>query len=322
MSTIPLFDLHQDVLLHMQHREIYPRKNHWQTNFDLLSESPIRILITTAFPHVVNETDYYDSSSEESILKDLDTYISFCKKNNQWIILENKQDLGSVKDSSTKKGMILHIEGVNTVSNTTRGWGHVQNLYEKGVRSFGPVWNISNALGGGTHDEVKGLTPFGEQFIEWVEAKNVILDCAHMNKQTFWDTVHITHRPLLVSHGGSASFCPNIRNYDDEQIHAIAQSNGVIGICCVSSFISKEPLVTIEHFMNHIKYLVNLAGVDHIAFGTDFGGIFRAFIKELDSVKMLEKLQVIFKQYGYSQEDTEKVFWNNAYRVITNHLSG
>ena len=81
--------------------------------------------------------------------------------------------------------------------------------------------------------------------------------------------IETTKDPVIISHANARSICDHTRNLSDEQIKALAEKKGVIGITFYPEFLSKKK-TTINDVIKHIEYISNLVGVDYIGLGPDF----------------------------------------------------
>ncbi len=126
------------------------------------------------------------------------------------------------------------------------------------------------------HRRGERLTAKGKAFIEQLDAQRIFVDLAHINKEGFWDAVkvHDASLPLISTHTGVEGVRPHWRNLDDDQLKAIADSGGVIGIIFQSGFLSRpggprDGRMVIEH----IAHIVETVGEDFAAIGSDYDGM-------------------------------------------------
>jgi len=84
------------------------------------------------------------------------------------------------------------------------------------------------------------------------------------------DSIAVSQKPVIVSHGNARSVCDSKRNLPDEIIDAIAGNGGVIGINGYPAFVSLKEHPTLEEFIDHIDYMVQRAGIDHVCIGMDY----------------------------------------------------
>ena len=276
----------------------------------------MRIATVTAFPHVSNNEAYLDAKTNSIIEVDLTRYGKICKENATWRIIKDEDSFRSSFDSVSPRGIVLHIEGLNSFTGDPTSWKMLERWYELGLRSVGIVWNLSNSLGGGTLDTTRRLTPLGRDVINWLQRKNMIVDFAHMNEATFWDAADIVRGPIVISHGNSRSICDDPRNYTDEQLQRVAASGGIIGVFFSKKFLVSGRDATIGDVIVHIDHLRNIMGIDHVAIGTDFGGILSGFPGKLQAVDRLPLLWDALVEHGYDHASIEKIAYVNALRVI------
>jgi len=315
MSSFSLIDLHQDLLLHIKHREFYPQE-HWQTNFEKLSRANGRLVTATAFP-VPPKENYFDSVTNELIESDLKEYNTYCIQDPRFFIVRGCEDVTKAVQNAESKdvcGILLHVEGLNVFENND--WTRLEHWYDIGWRSLGIVWNLTNGLGGGTKDPIQGLTRLGAEVIEWCQHKRMIIDFAHMNERTFFDVMKIVQGPIIVSHGNAYTLCSNQRNYTDEQLRCVAERDGVVGIFFAKTFLTGEQIATVTDVANHMDHFRKVMGIDHIAIGSDFGGIITGMVKGLDAIDRMPLLWQELEQRGYSFEMIEKIAWKNTTRVL------
>jgi membrane dipeptidase len=153
--------------------------------------------------------------------------------------------------------------------------------------------------------------------ITWLQARNMIVDFAHMNRPTFWDAIKLVQGPIYVSHGNACAHCPSPRNLADDQLHAVAASGGVVGIFFANTYVvGRGKPGSVIDVARHIDHCVDIMGIEHIALGTDFGGIITGLVKGLESVACLPHLWEELSHRGYSNADMELIAWKNAARVL------
>jgi membrane dipeptidase len=115
--------------------------------------------------------------------------------------------------------------------------------------------------------------------------------------------------------------CDSPRNYSDEQLRAIAESGGVIGIFFSKKFITGKGMpALISNVVSHIQHIRKIASDDCVALGTDFGGIISGFPERLSSVSELPNLFSALRDEGFTEEMIEKICHKNAERVLKAYL--
>lgn len=309
-----IFDLHQDLMTHIRFRD--EMGQYKQTDFSMLEGSEVDLVVATAFP--LPKNDYHLSPGVNALItEELQMYKDFVALSDRWALVKNSADF-----MSGRKKLILHLEGLNVFDDEEESWQQLDDWVAQGVRSIGTHWNIDNQLGAGTLNENGGLTELGLEVIKYLEKNKIVFDLAHIGRGAFFDAAEAVNRPLYVSHGNVDALCPNIRNYTDEQLNIIAKSGGVIGVFFANTFVvGKDKVGSIENLVEHIDYLKNLIGIEHIALGSDFGGIISGSLTGLSSVEDYSNLEKILKNNGYSEDEVSLIFSKNAERVLQDHLS-
>jgi membrane dipeptidase len=144
-----------------------------------------------------------------------------------------------------KMAALLGVEGGHMIEHEI---AKLEALYNRGVRYLTITWNNSTGWATSAADETtpggavnsdgkKGLTAFGKEVIQRMNELGMMVDVSHVGEQTFWDIVQLTNKPIIASHSCVWNLCPHRRNLKDEQIKAIAQSDGVIFLNFYAGFI-------------------------------------------------------------------------------------
>lgn len=163
-----------------------------------------------------------------------------------------------------------------------------------------------------------GLTDRGRDFIRQLDAKNVFVDLAHISKRGFWDAVavHDKTKPLLVTHTGISGVFEHWRNLDDDQLRAIADTGGTIGVMYQSSFLG-DPLWTgrARSIVDHLAHIVNTVGADHASLGSDWDG---AIVTPRDMPTCLElpRLVQLMIDRGFTDDTIRKILGQSFLRVV------
>jgi membrane dipeptidase len=120
------------------------------------------------------------------------------------------------------------------------------------------------------------LTPRGVDCVRALDARRVFVDLAHIHRRGFFDAVEAHDRslPLIVSHTGVCGVTPHWRNLDDDQLRAIANTGGVIGVMYQSSFLGDRLLSGhATSIIDHLEHIIRTVGEDHAALGSDWDGM-------------------------------------------------
>lgn len=192
-----------------------------------------------------------------------------------------------------------------------------------------------------------GLTSFGVSLIEEMERLGILPDLTHMNAGSFFDSLEVVKKPVLVSHIGVQAVCPNPNNLSDERIKAIGANGGVIGMEMVKTeveweYAKKKRPVTWENVIRHIDHIAALIGIDHVGIGLDFDNfdmvhnIHRAMCPAPGSIEgfytgvpledhMLDEpnkpsdgwvIAEYMVRHGFTDEEIRKVLGGNMMRLL------
>jgi membrane dipeptidase len=163
-----------------------------------------------------------------------------------------------------------------------------------------------------------GLTSRGKQYVECLNDARIFVDLAHVDKKTFWDAVaaHNPHLPIMVSHTGMSGVHDHWRNLDDEQLHAVANTGGLVGAMYHSEFLG-DPLFRgrAESVVLHLEHAVRLAGEDHVALGSDWDGAI-CTPRDMPTCLELPRLVDIMLKRGWRERTVRKVLGENFIQVL------
>lgn len=161
-----------------------------------------------------------------------------------------------------------------------------------------------------------GLTRFGEQVLDVNNELGIVTDLAHINDRAYYDVLERTNRPVVVSHTAVFSLCNHFRCLTDDQIRALAENGGVMGVVFYSRFLDEDvESANLETLMRHLAYVADLVGVDHVGFGTDFDGVGTQPLV-LPEVSQILKVTQAMMDFGFSEEEIMKMWGGNNMRVL------
>jgi membrane dipeptidase len=216
---------------------------------------------------------------------------------------------------------ILHYEGAEAIDPQLNV---LEVLYAAGLRSLGLVWSRPNIFaqgvpfGLGSPDTGPGLTMAGRNLVNACNQLGVLVDLSHLNQQGFWDVAEISSAPLVATHSNAYALSPVTRNLTDEQIDAIAESGGLIGVNFSVAFTradgEKEPDTPLAELARHFAYIADRVGVEHVAFGSDFDGT--TVPTELGDAAGLPRLVDELRKMGFDDKDLKKMGTRNWLRVL------
>ena len=218
---------------------------------------------------------------------------------------------------------VIHFEGAEPIAEDL---SNLENFYQNGLRSVGLVWSRPNAFGYGvpfkfpaSPDIGPGLTSAGKELVQACNRMGILIDVSHLNEKGFWDVEKTSAAPLVATHSCVHEICPMPRNLTDKQLDAIKNSQGLVGLNFAVEFIrddgKRNRETPISKMVEHIRYVADRIGVEHIALGSDFDGA--AIPNELKDVAGLPKLLTALSQNGFDADAINKIAHENWFRVLT-----
>ena len=236
-------------------------------------------------------------------------------------VCRNAGDIESCLDDGAL-AVVLHIEGAEAID---ANFELLDVLYAAGLRSLGPVWSRPNAFGHGvpfrcpsSPDTGPGLTDLGKALIAACNRLRILVDLSHLNERGFWDTAELSTAPLVATHSNAHAISPHSRNLTDQQLAAIRQSGGLVGVNFATAFLRPDGRhdkdTPVDLIVRHVEHLLEHLGEDGVGFGSDFDG---AMIPaELGDAAGLQILVRALHQRGFSQRLIEKLCFQNWLRVL------
>lgn len=320
-----LVDTHNDTMMHVVDEETWLPKldiggrTDLHIDIDKLEKGGIDIAYFAAF----NEGFNRDTEKSLSATLSLTNALYFTERENKdkFKIIRELEDIEELLQEK-KLGALPTIEGAYGFDE--ENWKELLSQFlDLGVRVIAFTWNYSNHLAEGISrtygedlDEVspKGLTSLGKKMVEEMNKLGMVVDVSHMSKESFWDTIEISKYPIIASHSGVDAIRDHPRNLDDQQLKALAKNGGVVGIVLSKNFLSDKKTANVEDFVDHIDYVVDLIGEDHVGIGSDFDG---TTIPEdiKDSSEMYKIVDEMFSR-GYEDKSIEKILGGNMLRVL------
>ncbi len=198
-----------------------------------------------------------------------------------------------------------------------------------------------------------GLTNFGEEVVREMNRIGMIVDISHVSADTMRHALSVSDRPLMASHSSAFALAPHPRNVPDDVLELVRANNGVVMVNFYPPFVSRAgaqqaagmfavqrdlkdrlgddaaveaelermieadpyPEVTVGDVVDHIEYVAEVAGVDHVGIGSDFDGI-EAIPVGLEDVSTYPAITVELLDRGWQEPDIRKVLGENALRVL------
>jgi membrane dipeptidase len=170
-----------------------------------------------------------------------------------------------------KDGVIAFYAHCQPASPAPRDLRALDTAYNKGLRSFMLTYNRMDNIGVGCTERVDaGLSMFGLEVVKHCNDIGVIVDVSHCGHLTTMDACRHSKEPVNANHTAARGLYSHARGKSDEALRAIADTGGVIGVVAVPFFLTDKASPTIEVMLDHIDYIADLVGWQHVAVGTDW----------------------------------------------------
>ncbi|MFQ5624166.1 MAG: dipeptidase [Paracoccaceae bacterium] len=231
--------------------------------------------------------------------------------------------VGDIRECLAKGTLaaIMHIEGAEAIDT---GFDALEVLHRAGLRSLGPVWSRPNAFGHGVPfrfpsdgDTGPGLTGAGKELVRECNRLGIMIDLSHLNMAGFRDVAKISNAPLVATHSNAHAICPHARNLTDDQLSAIRDSDGMVGINFAVAFLRPDGQMSdtgLDTVMRHLDHLIGKLGDDRVGFGSDFDGA--VIPSEIGDCSGLPALRAAMAAHGIDDALMRKLCHGNWLRVL------
>lgn len=186
-----------------------------------------------------------------------------------WMRIETVADLDRAK-AEGKIGLIMGWQNSRPIAD------ELDRLYffrRLGLRIMQLTYNFRNALGDGCLEpEEAGLTLLGRDAVRIKNELGIAIDLSHVGQRTMLDTIEASEQPVLITHANARALANLERNKTDDIIRLVTEKGGFIGASiygpmCWDGDPNRKP--RIDDFLRHLDYIVNIAGIENVGFGTD-----------------------------------------------------
>lgn len=192
---------------------------------------------------------------------------------------------------------------------------NVKEFYDMGVRAITLSHNYNNDICDASRDTVAewgGLSPFGYKVVEKMNELGIMVDVSHVASSTLQDVLECSKAPIIATHSGVWAIKNHPRNLKDEEIMAIAEKGGLIQVATGRFFLSHLPKaqVNVATLVDHIDYVKNLVGIEHVGIGTDFDG--GGGVVGLEHAGKMKNVTIEMLRRGYTCDEIA-LFWGGNF---------
>lgn len=228
-------------------------------------------------------------------------------------------------------GIVPSLEGASALGDDLE---RLRLFVDRGLRCVGLTWNSRNALATGLGHDDDGLTPFGRAAVREMNRLGILIDLSHIGPVSFREVIRETEAPVIASHSNARAVHDHPRNLDDEQLDAIREVNGFVGVVFYPEFVGEAP-VDVDNVIDHVDYLVDRIGLDSVGVGADFidyaldqvieelskeeevyaASNFR-YPKGLEDCRKMGNFVSSLRRRGYTNSDVRKIAGENFIRLM------
>lgn len=261
-------------------------------------------------------------------LRRIDIFLSELERSPNFVLARTTRDILDAKRAG-KRALVMTIEGAGPIREDLYLLRHFSRL---GMRSVCLCWFKANPSGDGVGETRNGgLSNFGRELIAEMNRLGMLVDISQCSPKTVADVLAVSRHPVMASHSNAAGCYPHRRNLTDEQLRAVADRGGIIGLTSFPAHV-RDGTPGINEFLDHFDYVVNLVGVDHVGLGLNIiphsVEVASAFFDRskieyssmwlpgLEDIDRLPDLTRALLHRGYAEGDVEKIMGGNLLRVL------
>lgn len=273
----------------------------------------------------------------ESVLKEMYSHHNLFDYYPEKIMQINTVEDIEKAHKEKKVGVIFSLQNAAPIGTDFYKWSILSKL---GLKVCQLTYNEPNVFGSGCMSDADGgLTFYGKQAVREMNRQGILIDLSHVGERTSLETIESSSQPCIFSHSNSRKVTPTTkRNLTDEMIVEVSKKGGIVGLSSHAFLCHHTEGIqpTLEDYMDHFVYLLELVGPDHIAIGTDiyeyytkfywetktkllynspwfFETVFNADLKRVDQYGNIARGLVAI---GLSDEEVKKILGLNYLRVF------
>jgi membrane dipeptidase len=243
--------------------------------------------------------------------------------------------------TSGRLGVLLGFQNATIIESDLR---NLDTLHKQGTRCIQLTYNSRNLLGDGCTERTNaGLSDFGIAVVERMNALGIVVDLSHCGEATSRDGIRFSKRPPAFTHTMCKAIYDHVRAKPDDQIRAMADQGGMIGIATLGYFIGPTADTNFDDYLRHVDHAVKVAGIDHVGLASDYSirGIeatqtrenwyvprltsfapeyrvrWPPWIRELDPPERFRNIAHGLAKRGYRTAHIEKIVGGNWVRYFT-----
>jgi membrane dipeptidase len=309
-----VFDGHCDTLLRVAEgkHKLSERSTEGHIDLPRLRDGGVTAQVFAIFV----EDKHLPAGAAAQTLRVLDTFYGELQDNADGLLLATRAEDVERAKAEGKVAAIVGCEGAESLQGDL---ALLRMFHSLGLRLLTVAWSRRNQAADGAWEARTGggLTSFGVKLVEECNQLGVVLDISHLAPAGVTDVLEVSSAPVIASHSNAHALCPNPRNLTDDQLLALAEKGGVVGVTFVPAFLSqKDKETSVDTLLDHVDHIVQVAGTDYVGLGSDFDGFRPPEPKGLEDVTCMPAITAGLVQRGYAEEDVRKILGGNLMRVF------
>ena len=235
-----------------------------------------------------------------------------------WLAVVRTAGEAEAARAAGKLYAFLAVEGMDAIGTDLEG---IDRYADFGVRLGMLTWNGENVLAAGAGcDPDQGLTDLGRRAVRRMRERGIVLDVSHLNRRGFWDALEAAEGAVIASHSNCAALCDVPRNLTDEQLRAIRDCGGVVGVNSFHGFVHRDAQrQTVETWALHAAHMAEVMGPEHVGCGFDFCHFMGPGNESADGIEdagQAEEFLHCLEKLGMSAAEREGIARGNFLRVL------
>jgi membrane dipeptidase len=311
-------DAHSDILMDVRLRrrggELVGPEDHTLQRYHLpgLTAGGVNALVLALYV----EPYFREAMLRETLLMIDDLHEEIAESDGAIRLIRTRED---VDRPGPGLDVLLSIEGVESLA---ADLGILRLLFTLGLRALGLTWfgRTMAADGSGESETGGGLTRFGRDVVRECNRLGILVDVSHLSERGFWDVLAIAQGPVIASHSNARAVSEHHRNLTDEQLRAIAQTGGCVGLNAYRPFVDEEPArQTLDRLLDHGDHMAGVMGPGHVGLGLDLleydPGFKGAAVEGLRDHPELPALTTRLLERGAGEDEVRGILGENWLRI-------
>lgn len=212
-----------------------------------------------------------------------------------------------LKDAPKNLTPIFTVEGGLLIE---KDLSRIETMRNDGIRALTLTWNGENQIAGGADTDVD-LKDFGKIVINELNQAGIMIDLAHLNKKSYYQALELSQKPI-ITHTCLEAVNKHRRNVDDDQLKALVQKDGIVGLCFYQPFLGEGD--AFENIYKNVYHMLELGYEDYLSIGSDFDGC--DLSHELSDISYIPGLYDYLKTLKIDENILDKIFFYNAYNFF------